>query len=179
MSFRVHDGDSSESLRRADTLLLSFNLDDLFPCCKVTVISLTFRQEVKHFLPMFFELAYIFQTRGENLTFRQEEKIFLLNLFEITYLFLFISFQTYTTLLGDDGNVPKIWAKTFTMPMKVNSDNEIMGLQDDGNLLKNLANADIVLLGISRVQKTPLSMYLAQQFGLKVSSARQVCSVIW
>jgi len=40
--------------------------------------------------------------------------------------------------------------------------------QDDGNLIKNLGDADIVLLGISRVQKTPLSMYLAQQFGLKV-----------
>uniref|UniRef100_A0A6U2FPY2 PAS domain-containing protein n=1 Tax=Hemiselmis andersenii TaxID=464988 RepID=A0A6U2FPY2_HEMAN len=44
--------------------------------------------------------------------------------------------------------------------------------QDDGNLLKNLARADIVLIGISRVQKTPLSMYLAQQFGLKVANFR-------
>ena len=46
--------------------------------------------------------------------------------------------------------------------------------QDDGNMAQNLLNADIVLLGISRVQKTPLSMYLAQQFGLKAANARIV-----
>ena len=40
--------------------------------------------------------------------------------------------------------------------------------QDDGALTRNLEQADVVLLGVSRSSKTPLSMYLAQQFGYKV-----------
>ena len=39
---------------------------------------------------------------------------------------------------------------------------------DDGNLPENFYNADIVLLGVSRTGKTPLSTYLAQQFGYKM-----------
>ncbi|CAI0407093.1 unnamed protein product [Linum tenue] len=41
--------------------------------------------------------------------------------------------------------------------------------QDDGNLPKNLRKADIVLVGVSRTGKTPLSIYLAQK-GYKVAN---------
>ena len=41
---------------------------------------------------------------------------------------------------------------------------------DDGNLPENFYNADIVLLGVSRTGKTPLSTYLAQQFGYKMGN---------
>jgi regulator of PEP synthase PpsR (kinase-PPPase family) len=43
--------------------------------------------------------------------------------------------------------------------------------QDDGAMCRNLRMADVVLLGVSRSSKTPLSMYLAQQFGFKVLTA--------
>ncbi|EKX48913.1 hypothetical protein GUITHDRAFT_85988 [Guillardia theta CCMP2712] len=42
--------------------------------------------------------------------------------------------------------------------------------QDDGNLPSNLGKADVVLLGVSRSSKTPLSVYLAQQFGYRVAN---------
>jgi len=41
---------------------------------------------------------------------------------------------------------------------------------DDGNLPENYQNADVVLLGVSRTGKTPLSTYLAQQFGYKMGN---------
>lgn len=40
--------------------------------------------------------------------------------------------------------------------------------QDDGAMARNLGKADLILLGVSRSSKTPLSMYLAQQYGYKV-----------
>ncbi|WED22562.1 kinase/pyrophosphorylase [Vibrio sp. JC009] len=39
---------------------------------------------------------------------------------------------------------------------------------DDGVSLKDLDKADIILLGVSRSGKTPTSVYLAMQFGLRV-----------
>ncbi|GMQ46419.1 posphoenolpyruvate synthetase regulatory kinase/phosphorylase PpsR [Vibrio sp. 10N] len=39
---------------------------------------------------------------------------------------------------------------------------------DDGVSLKNLEQADLILLGVSRSGKTPTSLYLAMQFGLRV-----------
>jgi len=41
---------------------------------------------------------------------------------------------------------------------------------DDGTLPVNLPKADVVLLGVSRSSKTPLAIYLAQQFGFKVAN---------
>ncbi|MBD1573456.1 kinase/pyrophosphorylase [Vibrio sp. S17_S38] len=38
---------------------------------------------------------------------------------------------------------------------------------DDGVSLNNLEQADIILLGVSRCGKTPTSLYLAMQFGIK------------
>ncbi|SNX28302.1 hypothetical protein SAMN06295945_0628 [Polynucleobacter meluiroseus] len=38
---------------------------------------------------------------------------------------------------------------------------------DDGQSNRNLADADVILVGISRVGKTPTSLYLAMQYGLK------------
>jgi regulator of PEP synthase PpsR (kinase-PPPase family) len=49
--------------------------------------------------------------------------------------------------------------------------------QDDGALVKNLKRADVVLLGVSRSSKTPLSMYLAQQFGYKVANVPLVLGI--
>ncbi|KHA59195.1 phosphoenolpyruvate synthase regulatory protein [Vibrio variabilis] len=39
---------------------------------------------------------------------------------------------------------------------------------DDGITLKGLEQADIILLGVSRSGKTPTSLYMAMQFGLRV-----------
>lgn len=39
---------------------------------------------------------------------------------------------------------------------------------DDGISLKGLEHADIILLGVSRSGKTPTSLYMAMQFGLRV-----------
>ena len=41
---------------------------------------------------------------------------------------------------------------------------------DDGQSNQNLAEADVILIGISRVGKTPTSLYLAMQYGLKASN---------
>ncbi len=41
---------------------------------------------------------------------------------------------------------------------------------DDGQSNKNLAEADVILVGISRVGKTPTSLYLAMQYGLKAAN---------
>ncbi|CAN0912688.1 Probable pyruvate, phosphate dikinase regulatory protein, chloroplastic [Linum grandiflorum] len=48
--------------------------------------------------------------------------------------------------------------------------------QDDGALPKNLMKADIVLVGVSRTGKTPLSIYLAQK-GYKVANVPVVNGV--
>ncbi|GAB4172519.1 MAG: pyruvate, water dikinase regulatory protein [Rhodocyclaceae bacterium] len=41
---------------------------------------------------------------------------------------------------------------------------------DDGVSDEDLANADVILVGVSRSGKTPTSLYLAMQFGLKVAN---------
>lgn len=41
---------------------------------------------------------------------------------------------------------------------------------DDGKRLNNLAEADIILIGVSRTGKTPTSLYLALQYGIKAAN---------
>ncbi len=41
---------------------------------------------------------------------------------------------------------------------------------DDGQSDRDLLNADVILVGISRSGKTPTSLYLAMQYGLKVAN---------
>ncbi|VUZ23661.1 Phosphoenolpyruvate synthase regulatory protein [uncultured Comamonas sp.] len=41
---------------------------------------------------------------------------------------------------------------------------------DDGQTNEDLSGADVVLIGVSRSGKTPTSLYLAMQFGLKVAN---------
>jgi len=41
---------------------------------------------------------------------------------------------------------------------------------DDGQTHADLSGADVVLIGVSRSGKTPTSLYLAMQFGLKVAN---------
>ncbi|HAB79715.1 MAG: kinase/pyrophosphorylase [Glaciecola sp.] len=41
---------------------------------------------------------------------------------------------------------------------------------DDGANLKNYADADIILVGVSRSGKTPTSLYLALQYGIKAAN---------
>ena len=41
---------------------------------------------------------------------------------------------------------------------------------DDGQSAKNLASADIILVGVSRSGKTPTSLYLAMQHGIKAAN---------
>jgi regulator of PEP synthase PpsR (kinase-PPPase family) len=41
---------------------------------------------------------------------------------------------------------------------------------DDGQSNRNLEEADVILVGVSRVGKTPTSLYLAMQYGLKAAN---------
>jgi len=41
---------------------------------------------------------------------------------------------------------------------------------DDGQSIQNLREADVILIGVSRSGKTPTSLYLAMQHGLKVAN---------
>ncbi len=41
---------------------------------------------------------------------------------------------------------------------------------DDGQSNKNLAQADVILVGVSRCGKTPTSLYLAMQYGIKAAN---------
>ena len=41
---------------------------------------------------------------------------------------------------------------------------------DDGQSNRNLEDADVILVGVSRSGKTPTSLYLARQYGLKVAN---------
>jgi len=41
---------------------------------------------------------------------------------------------------------------------------------DDGQSNKNLSNADVILVGVSRSGKTPTSLYLAMQYGVKAAN---------
>ncbi|MEB0138573.1 MULTISPECIES: pyruvate, water dikinase regulatory protein [unclassified Undibacterium] len=41
---------------------------------------------------------------------------------------------------------------------------------DDGQSNKNLATADVILVGVSRSGKTPTSLYLAMQYGIKAAN---------
>ena len=41
---------------------------------------------------------------------------------------------------------------------------------DDGKSNQNLADANVILVGVSRVGKTPTSLYLAMQYGLKAAN---------
>jgi [pyruvate, water dikinase]-phosphate phosphotransferase / [pyruvate, water dikinase] kinase len=41
---------------------------------------------------------------------------------------------------------------------------------DDGQSHKNLAQADVILVGVSRSGKTPTSLYLAMQYGIKAAN---------
>jgi regulator of PEP synthase PpsR (kinase-PPPase family) len=41
---------------------------------------------------------------------------------------------------------------------------------DDGQSAKNLAQADVILVGVSRSGKTPTSLYLAMQHGIKAAN---------
>lgn len=41
---------------------------------------------------------------------------------------------------------------------------------DDGQTAKDLASADVILIGVSRCGKTPTSLYLAMQYGIKAAN---------
>jgi len=41
---------------------------------------------------------------------------------------------------------------------------------DDGQFIKGLVNADVILVGVSRCGKTPTSLYLAMQYGVKAAN---------
>lgn len=43
-------------------------------------------------------------------------------------------------------------------------------VHDDGQSHKNLSTADVILVGVSRSGKTPTSLFLAMQYGLKVAN---------
>ena len=41
---------------------------------------------------------------------------------------------------------------------------------DDGQSNRNLSEADVILVGVSRSGKTPTSLYLAMQYGVKAAN---------
>jgi hypothetical protein len=41
---------------------------------------------------------------------------------------------------------------------------------DDGQTTKDLANADVILVGVSRCGKTPTCLYMALQFGIRAAN---------
>ncbi len=41
---------------------------------------------------------------------------------------------------------------------------------DDGQYAKGIENADVILVGVSRCGKTPTSLYLAMQYGVKAAN---------
>ena len=41
---------------------------------------------------------------------------------------------------------------------------------DDGQFVRDLAQADVILIGVSRCGKTPTSLYLAMQYGIKAAN---------
>ena len=41
---------------------------------------------------------------------------------------------------------------------------------DDGQFVRGLAQADVILIGVSRCGKTPTSLYLAMQYGIKAAN---------
>ncbi len=43
-------------------------------------------------------------------------------------------------------------------------------VHDDGQSHKNLSTADVILVGVSRCGKTPTSLYLAMQYGIKAAN---------
>jgi regulator of PEP synthase PpsR (kinase-PPPase family) len=43
---------------------------------------------------------------------------------------------------------------------------------DDGQSNRDLEGADVILVGVSRSGKTPTSLYLAMQYGLKAPTTR-------
>jgi regulator of PEP synthase PpsR (kinase-PPPase family) len=43
-------------------------------------------------------------------------------------------------------------------------------MHDDGQSHRNLAEADVILVGVSRSGKTPTSLYLAMQYGIKAAN---------
>mmetsp|Transcript_5340 Transcript_5340/g.6622 ORF Transcript_5340/g.6622 Transcript_5340/m.6622 type:complete len:206 (-) Transcript_5340:171-788(-) len=49
--------------------------------------------------------------------------------------------------------------------------------QDDGNLPKNLARAEVVVVGPSRCGKTPLTMFLAQEHSLMAANVPLVLNI--
>lgn len=74
--------------------------------------------------------------------------------------------------LGEDA-VPKTH-RTHSMHEKT-YDNRIDAMNyalanDDGGNMKNLDEADIILVGVSRSGKTPTSLYLALQYGIKAAN---------
>lgn len=78
--------------------------------------------------------------------------------------------------------LPRGWAGTRRKPLSDRYFKRVEAVeftikQDDGAACRNLAKADVVLLGVSRSSKTPLSMYLAQQFGYKVANVPLVLNI--
>ena len=43
-------------------------------------------------------------------------------------------------------------------------------VHDDGSVINNYETSDVILIGISRTGKTPTSLYLALQFGVKAAN---------
>src|SRR5512137_12275 len=64
----------------------------------------------------------------------------------------------YTDVAKSQGYSDRIEAINFSLA------------HDDGQSAKNLSEADVILVGVSRSGKTPTSLYLAMQHGIKAAN---------
>ena len=60
-------------------------------------------------------------------------------------------------------------SNSFTYDARIEAINYTMA-HDDGITEKNLSEAEVILVGVSRSGKTPTSLYLALQFGIKAAN---------
>ncbi|CAF2371424.1 unnamed protein product [Brassica napus] len=92
---------------------------------------------------------------------------------------LVINWECFRLISWDQSSVPVLPIRVKTLSdayFKRIEAIEFTIKQDDGTLPENLGKADIILVGVSRTGKTPLSTYIAQK-GYKVANVPFVMGV--
>ncbi len=97
---------------------------------------------------------------------------------EGTEAFFLEMFETFVEPLERELELPSTHTIGRSHAIRVNSEdykNRIEAINftlahDDGQSAKGLAGADVILVGVSRSGKTPTSLYLAMQYGVKAAN---------
>jgi len=97
--------------------------------------------------------------------------------FHIAEVLCFDFFETFMPMLEQELGKKAAWIKGKAHGVdnesKYDARMDAIGFSldnDDGITNKNLAEADVILLGVSRSGKTPTCLYLALQYGLKTAN---------